>query len=116
MRRGRVGRHASLIGAGGVGQLVAVAVELEDDADPVRPRPSITASSGEPVRRLVVAGLGIARFSEFMVAEDLAAGRLVELFTEELIAEPLDITALYLTSSSGLRRLAVFLDWLEEIV
>ena len=93
-----------------------MAVELEDDADPVRPRPSITASSGEPVRRLVVAGLGIARFSEFMVAEDLAAGRLVELFTEELIAEPLDITALYLTRSSGLRRLAVFLDWLEEIV
>ncbi len=68
------------------------------------------------MRRLVVAGLGIARFSEFMVAEDLAAGRLVELFTEELIAEPLDITALYLTRSSGLRRLAVFLDWLEEIV
>ena len=85
-------------------------------ADPVRPNPSITASNGEAVRRLVVAGLGIARFSEFMVAEDLAAGRLVELFTEELIAEPLDITALYLTRSSGLRRLAVFLDWLEEIV
>ncbi|MEO3416229.1 LysR family transcriptional regulator [Roseovarius sp. CAU 1744] len=82
----------------------------------VRPRPIVTATNGEAVRQLVIAGLGIARFSDFMVADDLAAGRLVPLFPEALEADPLDITALYLTRASGLRRLAVFLDWLEEIL
>ena len=77
---------------------------------------AVEASNGEAVRRLVISGCGIARFSEFMVAEDLRAGRLVELFPGKVAAEPLDMTALYLTRTSGLRRLAVFLDWLEEIV
>lgn len=83
---------------------------------PLDLRASVTAGNGEAARRLVLGGLGIARFSRFMVAEDLAAWRLVELFTDDLIAEPLDITALYLTRPSGLRRLAVFLDWLAEVV
>ncbi|SNT26700.1 LysR family transcriptional regulator [Tropicimonas sediminicola] len=83
---------------------------------PIRPRPTVTATNGEAVRRLVLGGLGIARFSDYMVADDLAAGRLVALFPGELDAEPLDITALYLTRASGLRRLAAFLDWLEEIL
>ncbi|WP_017929854.1 LysR family transcriptional regulator [Limimaricola hongkongensis] len=85
-------------------------------AQPVRPRAAVTATNGEAVRRLVLGGLGIARFSQFMVAEDLAAGRLVELFPDRLDAEPLNVTALYMTRSSGLRRLAVFLNWLEALV
>ncbi|MBY6115319.1 LysR family transcriptional regulator [Mameliella alba] len=84
--------------------------------EPVRPRSSVAATNGEAVRRLVLGGLGIARFSDFMVADDLAAGRLVSLFPDRLQAEPLEITALYLTRASGLRRLAVFLEWLEEVI
>ena len=82
---------------------------------PVRVPPSLTAGNGEAVRQLVLNGLGIARFSDFMIAEDMRAGRLVELFPEQLDAEPLNITALYLTRVSGLRRLGVFLDWLGDI-
>ncbi|MCE0504895.1 LysR family transcriptional regulator [Roseivivax sp. GX 12232] len=85
-------------------------------AEPLRLPAAVTAGNGEAVRRLVLGGLGIARFSEFMVAEDLAAGRLVELFPGQLDAEPLEISALYLTRTSGLRRLAVFLDWLGDIL
>ncbi|MBS8225176.1 LysR family transcriptional regulator [Vannielia litorea] len=77
---------------------------------------SVVAGNGEAARRLVLGGLGIARFSDFMVAEDLAKGRLVELFPEDLEAEPLDITALYLTPTAGLRRLAVFLDWVGGLL
>lgn len=66
--------------------------------------------------RLVLGSLGIARFSDFMVADDIHAGRLVELFAGELEAAPLDITALYLTPTAGLRRLAVFLDWVGGIL
>ncbi len=73
---------------------------------------SVHAENGEAVRSLILGGMGIARLSEFMVAEDIAAGRLVPLFTDRLLAAPLDITALYLTRVSGLRRLAVFLDWI----
>lgn len=75
---------------------------------------SVQAANGEAVRGLVLGGIGIARFSDFMVAEDLAAGKLVSLFPEALIADPLEVSALYLTRASGLRRLSVFLDWLEE--
>ncbi|WP_235865377.1 LysR family transcriptional regulator [Alloyangia mangrovi] len=73
---------------------------------------SVQAENGEAVRSLILGGMGIARLSEFMVGEDIAAGRLVPLFTGQLIAAPLEITALYLTRISGLRRLAVFLDWI----
>ncbi|WP_417522813.1 LysR family transcriptional regulator [Marinovum sp.] len=81
----------------------------------VRVPSSLTAGNGEAVRQLVLNGLGIARFSDFMIDKDLASGRLVELFPGQLEADPLDITALYLTRVSGLRRLAVFLDWLGVI-
>lgn len=81
---------------------------------PVDVPPSVHAENGEAVRNLLLGGMGIARLSEFMIAEDLAAGRLVSLFPDRLQAAPLDITALYLTRASGLRRLAAFLDWLGE--
>lgn len=84
-------------------------------AEPVRVPPALTASNGEAVRQLVLGGVGIARFSEFMIADDLRCGRLVELLPGQLQADPLDISALYLTRASGLRRLEVFLNWLGAI-
>lgn len=87
-------------------------LRFKDLSGPVHVPASVHAENGEAVRSLILGGMGIARLSEFMVAEDIAAGRLVSLFPEQLQAEPLDITALYLTRTSGLRRLAVFLDWL----
>lgn len=77
---------------------------------------SVRATNGEAVRSLVLGGMGVARFSDFMVSQDIAEGRLVELFSDQLEAAPLEITALYLTRTSGLRRLAVFLDWLGQIL
>ncbi|MFG6517845.1 MULTISPECIES: LysR family transcriptional regulator [unclassified Sulfitobacter] len=77
---------------------------------------SVQAENGEAVRALVLGGMGVARFSDYMVADDLAAGRLVELFPGQLDTFPLDVTALYLTRTAGLRRLAVFLDWLREVL
>lgn len=85
-------------------------------AAPVQLAASVQAANGAAVRSLVLGGMGIARFSDFMVAEDLAQGRLVELFPDQLEAAPLEITALYLTRASGLRRLAVFLNWLGEVL
>ena len=85
-------------------------------ADPVTVPPAVTAGNGEAVRQMVLGGLGIARFSDFMIADDIRTGRLVEMFPGQLDADPLNITALYLTRVSGLRRLGVFLDWLGALV
>lgn len=82
---------------------------------PVTVPPALTAGNGEAVRQMVLGGLGIARFSDFMIADDIRAGRLIELFSGQLDADPLNISALYLTRVSGLRRLGVFLDWLATI-
>ena len=83
--------------------------------DPVILPASVTAANGEAVRQLVLGGLGVARFSDFMIDKDIAAGRVIELFPGQLNTLPLQISALYLIRTSGLRRLAVFLQWLEEI-
>lgn len=91
-------------------------LRFSDHAEPIVVPPALTASNGEAVRQLVLRGLGIARFSDFMIADDVAAGRLVELFPEQLDAEPLEISALYLTRISGLRRLGVFLDWVGTLL
>ncbi|MCY0094857.1 LysR family transcriptional regulator [Hoeflea ulvae] len=82
---------------------------------PVEPRAAVVATNGEAVRHLVLNGMGIARFSGYMIDRDIAEGRVVELFQGRLDIRPLDITALYLTRASGLRRLSVFLDWLENM-
>ncbi|MCO6363868.1 hypothetical protein GBO37_14645 [Paracoccus sp. 08] len=85
-------------------------------ADPVSPRISVTAANGEAVRQFVLGGMGIARFSDFMIDADIASGRAVELFTGQLDITPLAVSALYLTRASGLRRMAVFLDWLTDVM
>ncbi len=82
---------------------------------PVTVPAALTAGNGEAVRQMVLGGLGIARFSDFMIADDIQAGRLIELFPGQLDAAPLNISALYLTRASGLRRLAAFLDWVGNI-
>lgn len=91
-------------------------LRFTNQAGPTSVPRALTAGNGEAVRQLVLGGLGIARFSDFMVAEDIAAGRLVELLPGQLDAEPLEISALYLTRISGLRRLGVFLDWLGTLL
>ncbi|MDO6729611.1 LysR substrate-binding domain-containing protein [Marinovum sp. 2_MG-2023] len=92
------------------------ALRFAGHPDPVAVPTALTASNGEAVRQMVLGGLGIARFSDFMIAEDMRAGRLVELLPGQLEAEPLEISALYLTRVSGLRRLGVFLDWLATLM
>lgn len=70
-------------------------------------------NSGEVVRLMAVAGGGIARLGRFHVAEDLAAGRLVEILRGFNPGDHEDIHALY----GGHRRLAsrirAFLDFLD---
>ncbi len=74
-------------------------------------RGSLLANNGETVRRMAVAGVGLARLGEFNVREDLAAGRLVEVLPGAVEGVEEQIHALYLGGPRVPHRVRVFLDF-----
>ncbi|WP_153100077.1 LysR family transcriptional regulator [Paraburkholderia hayleyella] len=74
--------------------------------------PGITASSGETLRQLALAGWGIARLADFMIAADIAAGRLVPLLDTLLLEERQPVNAVYYQSAALAERVQCFLDFL----
>ncbi|PZU10207.1 LysR family transcriptional regulator [Sphingomonas sp.] len=71
-------------------------------------------SSGEVVRLAALAGAGIARLARFHVAEDVAAGRLVEVLADYDPAQEEDIHALYVGHERLALRVRSFLDFLDR--
>jgi DNA-binding transcriptional LysR family regulator len=69
-------------------------------------------NSGEVVRAMALAGGGIARLAYFHVAQDLAAGRLVELLPSFNPGDGEDIHALFLGENRPSRAVRAFLDFL----
>lgn len=61
------------------------------------------------------AGLGIAQFPRYHVAEALAAGRMIELLPDTP-PPPLPLTVLYPQQHHLPARLRVFVDWLAELL
>lgn len=70
------------------------------------------ANNGETVRRLVLAGVGLARLGDFHVREDLAQGRLVEVLAEAGHGDAEDVHALYLGGQRMPQRIRLFLDFM----
>jgi len=77
--------------------------------------PNLTASSGETVRQLTLAGNGIACLSGFMINEDIAAGRLIPLLEQEKLINTgrEQINAVFYKSSSVARRISAFIDFIQ---
>lgn len=75
---------------------------------------SFFGNSGEVVRQMAVAGGGIARHGHFHVAQDLKAGRLVEVLPDFNPGDGEDIHALYAPEDRAAARIRAFLDFLEE--
>ncbi len=75
---------------------------------------SFFGNSGEVVRQMAVAGGGIARHGRFHVAEDLKAGRLVEVLPDFNPGDGEDIHALYAPEDRAAARIRAFLDFLDE--
>jgi DNA-binding transcriptional LysR family regulator len=71
---------------------------------------TLLANNGETVRRLAVAGIGLARLGEFHVRADLAAGRLVEVLGHAGVDDEEKICALYLGTKAMPARIRAFLD------
>lgn len=78
-------------------------------------QPDISASNGETLRQLALAGNGIACLSGFMVKEDLRTGRLISLMEEGKLMDTgrEEINAVYYKSSSVARRISIFIDFIQ---
>lgn len=72
----------------------------------------LTANNGETMRRMAVAGMGIARMGEFHIREDLAAGRLTEILPEPVLTDTEDIHAVFPGGRHVPHRVRAFLDFM----
>ena len=77
---------------------------------------TIRTDGGVGLRAMVLAGLGLARLAEFHVADDLAAGRLVEVLQPYNPGDRVEVHALY-PADHGVAvaaRVRVFIDFLSR--
>ncbi|MBN3857586.1 LysR family transcriptional regulator [Paraburkholderia sp. Ac-20340] len=75
-------------------------------------QPALSASSGETIRQLALGDAGIACLSDFMTAADRAAGRLVTVLDDALLAERQPIHAVYYRSAALAARVQCFLAFI----
>jgi DNA-binding transcriptional LysR family regulator len=72
---------------------------------------TLLANNGETVRRLAVAGAGLARLGDYHARADVAAGRLVEVLGSAGVDDEEQVAALYLGPQRLPTRVRVFLDF-----
>ncbi|MDD0976067.1 LysR family transcriptional regulator [Pseudomonas fontis] len=77
-------------------------------------RPSLTASSGETLRELALAGEGIVCLSHFMTHDDVRTGRLQALLVEANSGYRQPIHAVYYRNSQLALRIQCFLDFIQQ--
>lgn len=73
---------------------------------------TLLANNGETVRRMTLAGVGLARMGDFHVRDDLAAGRLVEVLSDVIKRDEEEIHAVFLGGQHMPHRVRLFLDFI----
>lgn len=73
-----------------------------------------TTNSFALLRRAALAGLGICRFSDFIIGPDLASGTLVPVLADQTAPGDRQICAIYPRQSSGVRKVEAFVQFLRE--
>ena len=76
--------------------------------------PSLTASSGETLRQLALAHVGLVCLSDFMTAADRESGRLVQVLARDTVEVRQPINAVYYRNTQLAARIVCFLDFLQE--
>ena len=84
------------------------------DGDRLRIQPHLSASSGETLRQLALAGEGIVCLSHFMTHEDLRQGRLNVVLAKANSGYRQPIHAVYYRNSQLALRIQCFLDFIQE--
>lgn len=77
-------------------------------------RGDILTNNGETMRQLTINGLGISRLGMFHVAQDLKAGRLVELLADYNPGDSEEIHAIFNNQRYMPQRVRVFIDFMVE--
>lgn len=92
-------------------------LRYRDDEVTVPTEGNAQASDGEALRRLALAGVGLARLATFQVRQDIAAGRLRAVLEDGNPGDIEDVHAVYVGQGGNLpSRVRVFLDFLAERV
>jgi DNA-binding transcriptional LysR family regulator len=87
----------------------------EDSREPFGIVPCLSTDSVYVARNTALAGLGAAIVSSWAVTEDIAAGRLIELFPQWR-ASPLPVHLVYPWARYYPTRLRKFLDLMREVM
>ena len=77
---------------------------------------SLLANNGETVRRMAIAGVGLARLGEYHARADLLEGRLVEVLNDAVSGDEEEIHALFLGGERVPHRVRVFLDFTAPLL
>ena len=77
-------------------------------------QPQVSASSGETLRQLALAGEGIVCLSHFMTHEDIQAGRLQVLLSDANNGYRQPINAVYYRNTQLALRIQCFLDFIQQ--
>ncbi|MGD9757917.1 LysR substrate-binding domain-containing protein [Comamonas thiooxydans] len=84
------------------------------DGNAVRIRPDIASSSGETLRHMALAGLGIVCLSDFMTRTDREQGNLVQLLGKQTLDICQPINAVYYRNTALAARITCFVDHVVE--
>lgn len=79
-------------------------------------KPTIASSSGETLRQMALAGLGIVCLSDFMTREDRQSGRLVPLFLKQTLDVRQAINAVYYRNTALASRITCFVDHVTAVL
>lgn len=82
--------------------------------DVLRIRPTIASSSGETLRHMALAGLGIVCLSEFMTQEDRRTGNLVQLLPKHTLDMRQSINAVHYRNTALAARITCFVDHMSK--
>lgn len=85
-----------------------------EDASLLHITPTLSATSGETIRQLTLAGNGISCLSTFMTHADIAQDRLIPLLERDTLDLPQPIHAVFYRHASMDARSRVFLDFFAD--
>lgn len=78
--------------------------------------PELASSSGETLRQMALAGLGLVCLSDFMTRDDRRDGRLVQVLADETFEQRQAIHAVYYRNTALAARITCFLDHVIEVL
>jgi DNA-binding transcriptional LysR family regulator len=75
--------------------------------------PTLLASSGETMRQLALAGMGLVCLADFMTGADREQGKLVQVLARDTLDVQQAVNAVYYRNTALAPRIAAFLDFLS---